>query len=507
MGNTNVTPSEWDRKTNSWIPGSEVEARNARLKSKHLLTVPDSPNSHEENDNEEDNDDLFDADGLPTKRRKTNTGVPERVIEIKKWAPIDSALAEKLPEPKYLADRRPGMESLYGGAYKATNGFGTLGINPAAVSGAVGYDLGDGSGLGSASGVLGSTKPAPESTPVRRNMPPKRKKKKLGGPGRRKANPTPAGGTAPAVALEDVTMTDTPTGDNIQPATKDGQEDKHPAGDPEDSGSESEGEGSEEGEIEEAEKEPSQATAQTTNLLGDTDPTQTQTQASQTEVESRDESADITAQSDMTDTEMHHAISSEVLSSAQTLQAETVRQQAATPIAVPEETQPELQLEVTSTTETPVTETALPPPPAMAEIEANADANVSDNTAMTVEPEPELVLEQVPIPEHDPQATAVSVPTPEAVRTEDAVSPTFEQAEQTEAQDQTTQATTHTIADDTHLTDEAQPQQAPTPTQTSEPQEPQEPQQEAAEEQAQAGGEVDLLGGLEAAVEKEHRAI
>lgn len=247
MGNTNVKPLVWDRRTESWISSSEVDARNALLKSKHLLNNPDSPASNDEDDNE----DAYDTDGAPGKRRKTNSGLQERIFETKKWVQVPAAIAEKLAEPKYLADRRPGMESLYGGAYKATNGFGSLGINPGAGSGAAGFDLGDGSGLGNAAGVLGSGTAIPEPAPVRKNMPPKRKKKKLGGPGRKKANPVPTGDNTPATQPSDVVMTDTPIETPSQQAVSEIKPGDIQIEEAEGSGSDSEGEGSEEGEIEE----------------------------------------------------------------------------------------------------------------------------------------------------------------------------------------------------------------------------------------------------------------
>lgn len=528
MGNTNIKPSEWDAKTSSWISGSEIDARNARLKSKNVLTVPESPNSHEEDDNEDDNDDLFDADGIPTKRRKTNHALQERVIEIKKWAPIDPALAEKLPEPKYLADRRPGMESLYGGAYKATNGFGTLGINPGAGSGAAGYDLGDGSGLGNAGGVLGSTNTAPEPAPVRKNMPPRRKKKKLGGPGRRKANPLPPGETTPAIASRDVAMTDTPTGDNIQPGTQDGQPEAHSHGDPEGSGSESEGEGSEEGEIDEAANGHQDATASTADHQVDIH--LTKTPVGQREVDEPVKPASPVAPSDTTApnsavTERQLPNSDESLPSTETLQTSTARQQVATmPTAVPEPTQaptqthPEPQPQAASTSDTPLTETAWSAANATDEAPADATSAALDNTAFTVVPAPEpetqagLVLEQAATDGQTPQNTAVTEPTTEDVTTEDAVAPVFKQVDErsvTQEQTQVPSVPEPTDADvnDVHPSSVPQPEQAPTspPLQTSEEQ--QEPQHETADDQPEAGGELDLLGGLEAAVEKEHRAL
>ncbi|EXJ82020.1 hypothetical protein A1O1_08088 [Capronia coronata CBS 617.96] len=539
--------SEWDRKTEEWIPAREIEARNARLKAQHTSGVPESPNSHEEDDNEDDNDDLFDADGMPTKRRRTNLGPPERVLEIKKWTPIDPAIAETLPEPKYLADRRPGMESLYGGAYKATNGFGTLGINAGIMSAAVGFDLGDGSGLGNASGVLGSTSTAPEPAPapVRRNMPPRRKKKKLGGPGRRKANPTPAGENNPAIATGDITMTHTSEGDNTQSATHTGETDTHSQGEADGSGSESEGEGSEEGEIEDAAKAHSDATAHTADLQADI-------QAAQTGTTGTAAHSDVTAPS-TADTEMHEATSADLSSTLETSQAPTARQQAAEDVAMSEYThiKPQPDSAEPSTVNAAETETAFSGLTVsdVVQADANANANAPNNPATTVEPqlEPELeapALDQnpqatavaqstsngeAPTLEQNPQATAVSEPTTEDVKTEDEVAATFEQVdEQTTAQDQNqTEPTesvivtgTDTDMNDAQPTGPAQPEQeaaqapAPTPMQVqTQPGEEQEhPQQDAdadaAPEQAQdTAGEVDLLGGLEAAVEKEHRAL
>lgn len=147
------------------------------------------------------------------------------------------------------------MESLYGGAYKATHGFGSLGLNPGAGSGAAGFDLGDGSGLGNAAGVLGGNAP-PEPAPVRKNMPPRRKKKKLGGPGRRKAVPVITGESNPVathIASAEVVM-----GDSAAEAVDDSPQPGYSAagdgGDGDGSGSDSEGEGSEEGEIDEGGK-------------------------------------------------------------------------------------------------------------------------------------------------------------------------------------------------------------------------------------------------------------
>ncbi|KAK4940055.1 hypothetical protein LTR10_019792 [Elasticomyces elasticus] len=237
MVNTNPRDLLFDDKLEMWVDAKDVGS--GRVKPKNVPSNnAESPESNEEADNDDnEDDDLIDADGLPQKRRKTNAGLQERVFEIKKWTQVPISVAEKMPEPKYLADRRPGMPSLYGGAYKATNGFGALGPNPGMGAGAVGFDLGDGSGLGNATGVMGGAQG--EATPVRKNMPPRRKKKKLGGPGRRKANPVPTEDATAATTPADAVVNETQT----------------PAADNEQDNDQSEGEGSEEGEIDEGGKD------------------------------------------------------------------------------------------------------------------------------------------------------------------------------------------------------------------------------------------------------------
>ncbi|OAG37260.1 hypothetical protein AYO21_08559 [Fonsecaea monophora] len=287
-GNKTAKTSVWDRKTDSWIPGIEIERREAARiaqmnNARHTsATNADAMNVDEEEDkNDEDNDDLMDVEGLASdpKRRKATSGSNERYFEVKKWVQVPAAVAERMPEPKYLADRRPGMESLYKGAYKATNGFGTLAdiVASAMSNGTTGYDLSDinpASVLapGSGSGAL-NTQADGTSTPVRKNMPPRRKKKKLGGPGRKPKNPNPApaadASAAASAGLEnaaaddaaatstvggDVTMRNTPEtgvegGDNAEGTPAIQGEAIMQDADVEGSESESEDEGSEEGEI------------------------------------------------------------------------------------------------------------------------------------------------------------------------------------------------------------------------------------------------------------------
>lgn len=236
-----MKPSVWDNRSESWIPAHVWEARNPGLKSRHLMNLDaESPTHH---DNEDEDEDEEDGIGLPgNKKRKLGTGPEERTFVAKKWVKIPAAQAEQMGEKKYLADRRPGMESLYGGAYKSTNGYGAIGVIGTSSTGMTGFDLGDGSGLGNALGGM-SNGNAPVQTPVRKNMPPKRKKKK-GGPGRKKA-------VRPEENGEDVKMADgAPQEQSENTETKHEEENKED-GDEEEGSSGSEDEGSEEGEIDE----------------------------------------------------------------------------------------------------------------------------------------------------------------------------------------------------------------------------------------------------------------
>jgi hypothetical protein len=298
--NPNPKISIWDPKTESYICGIDMERREAARKGalnkpKSDATAPADP-AEEDDDKVADDEaeDPLDADGLPEKRRKTNTtGASNNYFEVRKWVPVPAAVAETMPERKYLADRRPGMPSLYKGAYKATNGFGTLGdMVAAAISGgATDYDFGgDLNGLSNAQSLLAPGSGSANwnggsgaltdgaTTPVRKNIPPRRKKK--GGPGRKPKNWKPentlstteatteaattddamttentAGATATGEA--DTLMTDTTTapGENITDANnrepaEQGETNIHDQdGEGDGSESESEREGSEEGEI------------------------------------------------------------------------------------------------------------------------------------------------------------------------------------------------------------------------------------------------------------------
>lgn len=238
-----VKPSVYDKKTGTYISHAEYATRNT-LKSKHLENV-DSPAAEDDDEMDEDLD------------VKTEMEKQERAFALRKWAQVPPAVADKRPEPKYLAERRPGMRSLYGLQAAVLNPALNANATGAATAG---FDLGDGSGLGNATGVLapGADKPPIAMTPVKR-MPPKRKKK--GGPGRKKANPGPGplvmngttgagGASAEGVSAGGVAGQSSDTvkgeGDTQMLDAHEGDDDKG------DDGSGSEEEGSEEGEIDES---------------------------------------------------------------------------------------------------------------------------------------------------------------------------------------------------------------------------------------------------------------
>lgn len=295
-GITNAKLSVWDRKTNSWLSASEAGKRATPLKSLHLNNLESNGNGKHANDDadstksgdedsgessnesEKSGDDEDEDEGAPfktsmsSKRRKLASRLNEpddmRTIEIRKWVQLPPNVAEKVPERSFLASRRPGMPPLYTPDY-AQKLFGQY-HSSANLSGAAGYDLGEGGGLNNASGVLGAgtANAAGVATPPRKNIPPRRKKKKLGGPGRKKANPNPE----PAAQASTNTATSIQAGNGIdgmaatgdagaaagmegQPTAIDESQinaDNEAGADGDDNESGSEAEGSEEGEIDES---------------------------------------------------------------------------------------------------------------------------------------------------------------------------------------------------------------------------------------------------------------
>ena len=304
-GNTNAKLSVWDRKTNSWMSAAEAEKKATPLKSLHLNNLEQSvetngklPNGDADSQKSADDSDAADSsnesnksadedeedadEGAPfktssTKRRKLanrlNGPDETRLIEVKRWVQLPSTIADRTPDRNFLAPRRPGMPPLYNPEY-AQKVFGQY-HSSSLIGGTPGYDLGEGGGLSSATAAIGGGPDANAgtSTPSRKNIPPRRKKKKLGGPGRKPKNwhaqqqaaqvdgaadaKAALMGTGQAVAgatMEGVQATGEATGDasvkHEQGAEAEGEGEGDGDGDDNnDSGSEAEG--SEEGEIDE----------------------------------------------------------------------------------------------------------------------------------------------------------------------------------------------------------------------------------------------------------------
>jgi hypothetical protein len=261
-------PSVWDRKVGEWVRADKAKSRGLGgdvLKSRHLMNVELDGNQDDEEDEEDEEDADVEELNLPAnasgavppagKKRKIVSGPVERLIEIKRWVQVPMDKADKMTEPRFLADRRPGLGSGYTPAYiKSITAYG-FGADSAG-AGAAGFDLGDGGGLGNAlGGAAAGPAAGAESGNVtpRRNIPPKRKKKKLGGPGRKKNAVIQAEreaaerAAALAAAGEGEVKAE---GEGEKPTEgaevkKEGEEGDGEEG----SGDESEGEGSEEGEV------------------------------------------------------------------------------------------------------------------------------------------------------------------------------------------------------------------------------------------------------------------
>jgi hypothetical protein len=234
-------------------------------KSRYLVNVNNEGDENAEPEEDDDDDDASDAEDGPTinggdgsaprpnakskKRKQAASLLEDRIFEVKKWTQVPMDKADKMPEPKYLADRRPGMPNYYNqtaqGAWAHAQGYGAVLADGG--SAGPGYDLGDGAGLGSALGAPGTDTP-----PVRKNMPPRPRKKK-GGPGRKKKEVIEAEKRAAEAARRKAAegaQTDDGEGREMAEGTTEaGNETPRSKRDGEGSGDDSEGEGSEEGEL------------------------------------------------------------------------------------------------------------------------------------------------------------------------------------------------------------------------------------------------------------------
>jgi len=263
MGNTRVRPAIYNPATGTYTAAPPLIP--TTVKSKLLTTGPNPVAASAVTPPPADIDMLDEDPEADITAQPKPTLDEDRTFTVRKWTLVPAAEADKRPEPKYLADRRPGLKNIYGfgQAQNTATGNGdsaTTGAVLGAVVDAAGKEISStGLELGSAGGFgMGTSASAPVvETPRRRGPPPPPKRKKKGGLGRRKkasvdripgeqqgqgaagTNGT-ANGAGASSGMVGVKVEDADAG------AKDGE-------DEEGSGSDDGDEGSEEGEIDEGE--------------------------------------------------------------------------------------------------------------------------------------------------------------------------------------------------------------------------------------------------------------
>lgn len=253
MGNTRVRPAIYNPSNGTYTaaPLATSTGNASSLKSKHLPATPPGV---------ADVDMLDDADELDPESTTTQklTLDEDRTFTVRKWALVPAAIADKRAEPKYLADRRPGLGSLYGQTVSvaapyvpapANVGLGFSYTNAAGETmSSTGLPLENASALGISNGAAAATNEAPR----RRGPPPPPKRKKKGGLGRRKKVQIAAPSSNQIIIGMDGAMDTEKTGTNTDTDVKTEEGAEGLKDDDDDDGSGSEGEeGSEEGEIDE----------------------------------------------------------------------------------------------------------------------------------------------------------------------------------------------------------------------------------------------------------------
>ena len=109
MGNTRAKPAIYNSTTGTYTTAPPAGTTSIALKSKHIASTEPIA------DVEMLDEDVPEPETIPQKPGHDE----ERTFTVRKWTLVPVAIADKRPEPKYLADRRPGLQSLYGHA--ATN--------------------------------------------------------------------------------------------------------------------------------------------------------------------------------------------------------------------------------------------------------------------------------------------------------------------------------------------------------------------------------------------------
>jgi hypothetical protein len=263
MGNTRVRPAIYNPATGTYTAAPPLIP--TTVKSKLLTTAPNPVAASAVTPPPADIDMLDEDPEADITAQPKPTLDEDRAFTVRKWTLVPAAEADKRPEPKYLADRRPGLKNLYGfgQAQNTTTGNGdsaTTGTALGAVVDAAGKEISStGLELGSAGGIgMGTSASAPVAEmPRRRGPPPPPKRKKKGGLGRRKkasVDRTPGeqqgqGATGTDGTANGARASSGVVGVKVEDAdagAKDGE-------DEEGSGSDDGDEGSEEGEIDEGE--------------------------------------------------------------------------------------------------------------------------------------------------------------------------------------------------------------------------------------------------------------
>jgi hypothetical protein len=264
MGNTRVRPAIYNPTTGTYTSAPALNT--TTLKSKHLANnnIPAVPNAVSTPPADID---MLDEDPEADITAQPKPTLDEdRTFTVRKWVLVPAAEAEKRPEPKYLADRRPGLKNVYGygqaGIVNTTaESVAATGTTLGAVANAAGEEISStGLELSTVGGIgMGTSASALVAEPPRRRgPPPPPKRKKKGGLGRRKkvlADQTPGDKQGQSVTGVDGTADEAGTGngmigvkaedvEDVEAGAKDGEEDDG-------SGSDDGEEGSEEGEIDE----------------------------------------------------------------------------------------------------------------------------------------------------------------------------------------------------------------------------------------------------------------
>jgi hypothetical protein len=263
MGNTRVRPAIYNPATGTYTAAPPIIPTPA--KSKLLTTGPNPVAASAITPPPADIDMLDEDPEADITAQPKPTLDEDRAFTVRKWTLVPAAEADKRPEPKYLADRRPGLKNIYGfgQAQNTTTGNGdstTTGTALGAVVDAAGKEISStGLELGSASGIgMGTSASAPVvETPRRRGPPPPPKRKKKGGLGRRKkasVDRTPGEQQGQGAMGTDGTAVGAGTSSGMVGVKVEDADAGAKYGEDEDgSGSDDGDEGSEEGEIDEGE--------------------------------------------------------------------------------------------------------------------------------------------------------------------------------------------------------------------------------------------------------------